>query len=106
PLEQLAGAGHVHAAAAADGDVPERAGQVGLAGVPPPEFFAGDVAADVDGAHEPAVFVQRIGRGPFAGCWLQRGYELAVGSGPGCSSPAGEDRTLAGRRRGGHMSWV
>ena len=31
PLEQLVGAGHVHAAAAADGDVPERAGQVGLA---------------------------------------------------------------------------
>jgi hypothetical protein len=31
--------------------------------IPPPEFFAGDVAADVDGAHETAVLAQRRGQG-------------------------------------------
>jgi hypothetical protein len=34
-----------------------------------PEFFAADAAADVDGAHEPAVLVRRPGQGCSAGCW-------------------------------------
>ena len=38
PLEQLRGAGHRHGAAPADGDVPERAGQVRLADPDGPQY--------------------------------------------------------------------
>jgi hypothetical protein len=55
--------------------------------VPPPEFFVGDVAADVAGAHEPAVLVQRLGQGALPAAAAQPGDEQAVGGGPGCSSP-------------------
>ena len=46
------------------------------------EFFVGDVAAEVDGADEPAVLVQRAGEGVLAGAGVQLGDQQAGGGVP------------------------
>ena len=56
------------------------------ANIPPPEFFAGDGAADAGGAHEPAVVVQRPGQGDLPAAGMQPGDDQAVGVVSGCSS--------------------
>jgi len=48
----------------------------------PAQFFVGDVAADVDGAHEPAVFVERFGEAALSAAGVQLGDEQAGGGVP------------------------
>src|SRR6202048_2029206 len=52
---------------------------VELASYPSAEFFVGDVAADIDGAHEPPVLVQRLGEATLAAAGVQLGNEQASG---------------------------
>jgi hypothetical protein len=49
-------------------------------------LFSGDVA-DVDGAHEPTVLVQRLGQGALPTAGVRPGDEQAGGGVPWCSSP-------------------
>jgi hypothetical protein len=79
---------------------------VELAAYSPPEFFAGDVAADAVGAHDPPVLVQRLDQGGLPAAGVQPGDEQAGGGVPGCSSPMAKDRTLVDWRRREHMTLV
>jgi hypothetical protein len=68
--------------------------------MPPRDIFLdprlvmrGTTGPDLDGAHEPAVLLQRPGRGAVPAAGVQPGDEQAGGGVPGCSSPDGKDRT-------------
>lgn len=61
--------------------------RVELAAYTPPEFFAGDVAADAVGAHEPTVLVQCLDQGARPAAGVQPGDEQAGGDVPGVFFP-------------------
>src|SRR5215510_8702748 len=87
PFEQLAGAGHVHGASAADGDVPQRGGHVGL--------------PDADRAEDEGAV--RAVEEPQAGQFVPQVLVVADGGGlvPGVEPHAGVEPGGAGAQGGG-----